>query len=396
MFGFLDCSSGVSGDKFLGALVDAGLSPDVLRQRLEGLKLPGWDLSSAEVVRGGLRATLVTVAADAVQPSRTWSSIEALLLEADLTGRAREGALRAFRALARAEALAHGAPLADVHFHEVGAVDSIIDIVGTAIGLDELDVGEVWGSPVCVGSGTVTTAHGVLPVPAPATAELLLGVPTYAGSEEGEMTTPTGAALLRAFVSEYAPAPLGVGVAIGYGAGSRETAVPNTLRLTLSESAAPRGTDEQVVMLESVIDHMAPEHLATALELVLEAGALDVWQTPVVMKKGRLAASVTVMTRPQDAPRLSHELMRQTGTLGVRHTPTWRAVAGRRVEVADTDLGEVRIKTGGLPGEERSRPESDEVAAIARRTGHAVSAVAAKLAREASTPKAPGPQPTTE
>ncbi len=384
VFGYLDCFSGVSGDKFLGALVDAGLSLDRLRERLAGLAMGEWSLAAEDVTRGGLRATRISVNVAGQQPPRSWPEIEALVNGSAISQPALDGALRAFRLLAEAEAKVHGVPLEVVHFHEVGAVDSIVDVVGVAVGLEELGITDLWASPVCTGFGTVPTEHGVLPVPAPATAELLLGVPTYGGCAEGEMTTPTGAALVRAFVSRFGPSPAGAGTAIGYGAGSRDPAVPNVLRLTVYPPDAAREDLEQVTVLESVIDHISPEQLASALELVLEAGALDVWQSPVVMKKGRLGSAVTIISTPDDASRLSDELMRQTGTLGVRRTPTWRSVAPRHEEVVDTTLGEVRVKVGGTPEAERARPESDEVARIARETGAAVRRVAERLARETS------------
>jgi uncharacterized protein (TIGR00299 family) protein len=394
VFGYLDCSSGVSGDKFLGALVDAGLPADVLRDRLAGLGLSGWSLATEETARRGLRATLVSVRATEPQPARSWGDIEQLIGTATLSERARDGALNAFRTLADAEARVHGVDAADVHFHEVGAIDSIIDVVGVAVGIDELGIDEMWSSPVCVGSGTVESAHGRLPVPAPAAAELLVGVPAYAGPVEAEMTTPTGAALLRAFVTRYASAPLAEAVRVGYGAGQRDPSIPNVLRLTLYDRSAAEGLDEQVALLETVVDHLAPEHLAGALELVLEAGALDVWQAPVVMKKGRIGSAVTVLSTPQDAARLTGEIMRQTGTLGVRRTLTWRSIAPREHGTAATAFGEVRVKSGGAPGSTTARPEADDVVRIARDTGRGVAEVADELARDAS--GAPDAQSTME
>lgn len=387
MFGYLDCFSGVSGDKFLGALVDAGLPAATLRDRLAGLGLDGWSLESRDVLRAGARGTRVEVLAQGGQPSRSYADIRGLLAGADLPEEVRERAQLVFEVLARAEARVHDVPVDEVHFHEVGAVDSIIDIVGVSIGLVELDVDELWASPVRLGYGTVETAHGTLPVPAPATAELLSGVPVYGGDVEGEMTTPTGAALLRAFVTRYAPPPPAEMRAQGYGAGTRDPVqIPNLLGLGLYERGPWEGADELVMLLETVIDHLSPEQLAVALDMVREAGALDVWQRPVVMKKGRLAVEVTVMARPEDAPGLTAELMRQTGTLGVRRHEVWRSVARRRTQRMATDLGVVRVKSADLAGAERSRPESDDVARIAREIGEGVAEVAKKLSEEVSRP----------
>jgi uncharacterized protein (TIGR00299 family) protein len=384
MFAYLDCFSGVSGDKFLGALVGAGVSIDDLRDRLGALDLPGWSIVASPVRRAGLTGTLVTVDVEAEQPSRTWRCIEAMIDDSRLDEPVKRRALAAFGALAGAEAKAHGVPVADVHFHEVGAVDSIIDIVGTAIGLELLGVDTIWASPVCVGFGTVRTRHGLLPVPAPATAELLRGIPTYAGDVEAEMTTPTGAALLKALVGRFAPMPPGTATAEGWGAGSRETAVANLLRLTVAADVETTSPLQQVAVLETTVDHITAEHLAASLDILLDMGALDAWTAPVHMKKGRLGSALTVIARLADAERLSDAIMLHTGTLGVRRTPTWRAVAPREQLTVTTSLGDIRVKVSGEGEGRRVRPENDDVVAIARATGRPVDAVARLLAAEAA------------
>ena len=384
MFAYLDCFSGVSGDKFLGALVGAGVAVDDLRERLAGIGLPGWTIDAAPTRRAGLAGTLVTVGVAGDQPSRAWRDIEAMIAGSALEDTVRRRALAAFGSLAEAEAKAHGVPVADVHFHEVGAVDSIVDIVGTAIGLELLGIDRIWASPVCVGFGTVRTQHGVLPVPAPATAELLRGIPTYAGEVEGEMTTPTGAALLRAFVETFAPMPPGTAVAEGWGAGSRETPVANLLRLTLVEDVETTSPLEQVAVLATTVDHITAEHLAASVDILLDLGALDAWTRPVHMKKNRLGAELTVIARLADAERLSDAVMLHTGTLGVRRTFTWRAVAGRELLTVTTSFGDVRVKVSGVGEGRRVRPENDDVVAIARATGKPVDVVARLLAAEAT------------
>jgi uncharacterized protein (TIGR00299 family) protein len=384
VLGHLDCGSGISGDKFLAALVDAGVSVDVVRERLSALGLSGWSLSVERVTRGGLAGTLVTVVVEEDQPSRDWAAIREMLQSAPLPDVVREGALRTFALLADAEAEAHGVEVDRVHFHEVGAVDSIVDVVGAAIGMAELGIDELWATPVRLGHGTVATSHGELPVPAPATARLLRGVPVYAGEAPGEMTTPTGAALLRAYVDRFAPLPPMTMTGEGWGAGSREVVgVPNVTRIVFGERDLGGGDLEEVALLETVVDHISPEHLATALDLLLAAGALDAWATPVTMKKRRLGSEVTVLTAPGEAERLSAELMRQTGTLGVRRTLTWRSVAPRRCGTVVTSLGEVRVKVSGQGDARRVRPENDDVARISRETGLPVDVVAHRLAREA-------------
>jgi uncharacterized protein (TIGR00299 family) protein len=384
VFGHLDCSSGISGDKLLGALIGAGLSADVLRERLSALPLGGWTLETERVSRGGLAGTLVTVAVEEVQPSRDWAAIRTMLESSSLPDRARDGALRTFALLAEAEAGAHGVEVDRVHFHEVGAVDSIVDIVGAAIGIEELGIDELWATPVRLGHGTVATSHGELPVPAPATARLLAGVPVYAGDAPGEMTTPTGAALLRAHVARFAPVPPMTIVGEGWGAGSRDVeGVPNVTRLLLGERDLGGGDLQEVAVLETAVDHISPEHLAAALDILLAEGALDAWATPVTMKKRRLGSEVTVLAPPAEAERLSAALVRHTGTLGVRRTLTWRSVAARESRTVATTSGPIRVKVAGAGGARRVRPENDDVVRIARETGDPVDVTARRLAAEA-------------
>ncbi len=317
------------------------------------------------------------------QPSRDWRTIRSLIEASALSEPEKDGALRAFAALAEAEAGVHGVSVEDVHFHEVGAVDSIVDIVGTAIGLVALGVDELWSTPVRLGAGLVMTSHGMLPVPAPATAVLARGLPVYAGELEGEMTTPTGAALVRAFVTRFAPMPPVRTVAEGWGAGSRELAIPNLLRLTLAQEELGGGRLSEVVVLETAIDHVTPELLAATIDLLLEAGALDAWAEPVAMKKGRLGSAVTVLAHASEARRLSDVLMLHTGTLGVRRSFTWRDVAPRRIETVDTSLGTIRVKVQGEGASLRVRPENDDVVRIARETGLPLDKVARTLTDDA-------------
>jgi uncharacterized protein (TIGR00299 family) protein len=383
MFAYLDCSSGASGDKFLGALVGAGLRPDLLRERLSALPLSGYTIKVHEVRSAGLAGTKVDVVVAADQPSRDWRTISDMLAGSAIHEVAKARALDAFERLARAEALAHGVEVEHVHFHEVGAVDSIVDIVGTAIGIQELGIDEIWASPVRLGRGTVMTSHGELPIPAPATSRLLAGIPVYAGDIEGEMTTPTGAALLATFVTRYAAMPPMRVSGEGWGAGTWELPIPNLLRLSIGELYMGGGGLTEVAVLESVIDNVTPELLAAALSLVLEAGALDVWAEPVRMKKQRLGSEVTVLALPEDAARLTDLLMLHTGTLGVRRRMAWRQVSPRRAETVTTSLGPVRVKVQGEGATLRVRPENDDVVAIARATGMALDRVARLLTSEA-------------
>lgn len=383
MFAFIDCFSGASGDKFLGALVGAGLDPDVLRERLALLDVGGYAIEVSEVRRAGVAGTKVDVVVEEGQRARDWRAIRGLIGSSRLSDATKRIALDAFGRLAVAEAAAHRVAVDDVHFHEVGAVDSIVDIVGAAIGIVELGIDEVWSTPVRLGHGSVMTSHGLLPIPAPATAELLRGVPAYAGELEGEMTTPTGAALLRALVTRWASMPPMSSTSEGWGAGSRDLAIPNLLRLTLGDLELGGGGLTEVAVLESTIDHTTPELLAATLDLALEEGALDAWSDPVSMKKGRLGTEITVLTRPEDAARLTDLLMLHTGTLGVRRTLTWRQTSPRHIETITTTLGTVRVKVQGSGASLRVRPENDDVVAIARATGMPLDRVARSLIEEA-------------
>jgi uncharacterized protein (TIGR00299 family) protein len=383
VFGFLDCFSGVSGDKFLGALVGAGLDPDLLRERLNLLGVGGYTLEVAEIRMAGLAGVKVDAVVEEGQPPRDWRAVRELITGSRLSDSVKQRALDAFGRLAAAEAAVHGVGVDDVHFHEVGAVDSIVDIVGVAIGVTELGISEMWATPVRLGQGLVATSHGMLPVPAPATAELLRGVPVYAGELEGEMTTPTGAALLRALVTRYAPMPPMTIAREGWGAGSRDLPIPNLLRLTLGEPQLGGGGLVEIAILQSAIDHVTGELLAATLDIALAEGALDAWAEPIRMKKGRVGTEITVVARIEDAARLTDLLMLHTGTLGVRRAITWRQIDARRIETISTTLGTVRVKVQGSGTLLRVRPENDDVVAIARSTGIPLDRVARTLTEEA-------------
>jgi uncharacterized protein (TIGR00299 family) protein len=298
-----------------------------------------------------------------------------MLEAAPLPDAVRDGAMRAFSLLADAEARVHGVAPDAVHFHEVGAADSVADVVGVAAGLAMLGIEELVVSPVVVGHGEVASEHGMLPVPAPATALLLSGVPVAGGSVAGELTTPTGAALVRAFATGFGPLPAMTPSAVGHGAGTRELPIANVARLVIGEpedgapgNGAPEGlVTERVAVLETNLDHIAAERLAWTCDALLDAGARDVWQTPIVMKKGRSALTLSVLAELDDAARLSLLMIELTGTLGVRRTLTERDVVPRRVETVKTSLGPVRVKVALIGGKPRVRPEHDDIAAVAAR-----------------------------
>ncbi len=381
MIAYLDCATGVSGDKLLGACVDAGVDGDAVAERVAALGL-GASLSFEKASRRGIAGTSAVVSFDADQPERTWRDIRALLEQAPLAEGPRRVALEAFGLLAEAEAEVHDVPVEDVHFHELGAVDTIVDIVGVAVAFAMLGVRELVCSPIALGAGTVETAHGTLPVPAPATARLLAGMPSVAGPPEGELTTPTGAALVRALATGFGPMPSMTPRSVGCGAGMRELSIPNLLRLFVGETPDVPGTD-RVAVLETAVDHLTPEELAYVCDALADRGAIDVWRTPIVMKKGRAAVEITVLAPERDADDLTAVLMELTGTLGVRTRVTERRVAERDVRTVNTSLGIVRVKVARIGGTTRIRPEHDDCALIAERTGMPIDRVRAVVTGEA-------------
>jgi len=402
--GYLECFAGISGDMLLGALVDAGVSIELMQQTAESLNIDA-ALAVHLVDRSGIRSTKVDVKAGgefAEGPDgedghydhahhhheegqehshehdhghshihgRNWKQIRELIGGPPLREDARALALGAFGLLAEAEGRIHGVPVEDVHFHEVGGVDAIVDIVVGATGLCSLGVDRWHASPVNVGSGHIHCAHGRFPVPAPATAELLKGIPTYAAGPKRELTTPTGAALLRALGCTFGTAPVMAAGAIGYGAGTANPeGFPNVLRLTVGESADARNRD-RVVVLECAVDDASPQMLAHAAELALENGALDAMATAATMKKGRLGTLLTVLTKPEDAAAIEGLLLRETTTLGIRYRTDERVILERSFVTVETAYGLIRVKVGSQNGERRNAmPEYEDCRRAAREHG---------------------------
>ncbi|HEX6496421.1 MAG TPA: nickel pincer cofactor biosynthesis protein LarC [Acidobacteriaceae bacterium] len=383
--GYLECFAGLSGDMLLGALVDTGVAPALLQQTTASLNL-GATLAFDSVDRSGIAARKARVLVDGIesdaphahdhdhdhghvhdhprahehaaphthQHGRNLPAIREILSQAPIPDNARALALRAFELLGQAEAAIHNVPLDQVHFHEVGAVDAIVDITCGAVGLTSLNVDRWYCSPVNVGSGYVDCAHGRFPVPAPATAALLRGVPMYSEGPAMELVTPTGAAILRALDCEFSR-PAGIFERIGYGAGTRNPArFPNVLRISVGESVT-RATDdtiarETVTVLECAIDDLSPQIVAHAMQLALEHGALDAMASSAMMKKGRLGTLITILCRPADAPRFEELLFRETSTLGIRTRTEQRRILNRAHATVITPYGEVRIKTATLDG----------------------------------------------
>jgi uncharacterized protein (TIGR00299 family) protein len=350
---FIEPVSGASGDMFVGALLDLGFSFGELREKLRLLPLEGYELATEKLLRCGIRATRFHVKAEPSHHHRTFRDIREMIASSPLSPWVRERSIDAFRVLAGAEGAIHGLPPEEVHFHEVGAVDSIVDIVGTMIAMEPLRSARVVSSAVNVGKGTLQCQHGTYPVPGPAAQALLRDVPVFSNSVDGELTTPTGAALLVTLVGSFGDRPAMRISATGYGAGTRETpGNANVLRMSLGEpaAAAAPGPDEQVAVIEATIDDMSPQLYGHFLEKALEAGALDVYATPVQMKKNRPGQKVTCVCAPGEIDRMTALMFRETTTIGVRCTLQRRRTLRREFVKVETPFGTVAVKRSLLDG----------------------------------------------
>jgi uncharacterized protein (TIGR00299 family) protein len=346
---YLDCASGAAGDMLLGALVDLGLPVEELQGELAKLRLGGWHLEARKVHRAGLHATKVDVVTDGHVHGRRLGDILELIDRSTLDGAVKERSSALFRRLADAEASVHGTGADEVHFHEVGAVDAIVDVVGGVVGLGWLRVARVVASPLNVGTGTVAMQHGVYPVPPPATARLVQGVPVY-GAGQGELLTPTGALMVTAYADAYGPLPPLKLEAVGHGAGTRDPHErPNVLRLFVGEEAEASAA-QRVLVLEAEVDDMSPQLCGPLLERLLGAGALDAYLTPVLMKKGRPGFLITAVAEVSAREALEELLFRETTTLGVRRQEWDRTVLEREVVPVNTAYGPVGVKVGRRGG----------------------------------------------
>jgi len=366
---YFDCFSGISGDMTLGALLDAGVSVERLRSDLNGLNLPSWELTAEKVWKNGMAATYAKVRAQDNQTHRSLNTILGLIEKSALAPGVKDRAASIFQKLGEAEAAVHDIPLEKIHFHEVGAIDAIIDIVGACIGFQVLGIESFACSTLNVGGGTAKMAHGVLPVPAPATARLLLGKPTYSNGVQKELVTPTGAAIVGTLCSHFGPQPAMTVNAIGYGAGTSDLeGQPNVLRLMVGEAAEKNAAaeSESIRVLEANLDDMNPQIYGYLLEKALAAGALDVFTTPVQMKKNRPGMLVTILCRPDDESKFHEMLFAETTTLGVRAYTAERRVLARQWDTVHTAFGDVRIKVARLNGHIRqASPEFEDCRKLA-------------------------------
>jgi uncharacterized protein (TIGR00299 family) protein len=405
---YFDCFAGASGDMVLGALIDLGVESARLQAELEKLNLPGWRLTIRSVNKNGITATKVDVLlqdatggealADAANTEvhdhchhhhhdhdhdhkheahsfdvhRPLRVILDLLERSDLHPLDKTRATKIFTRLGEAEAKVHGVPLLDVHFHEVGGVDAIVDVVGACIGLRLLGIDLIHVSPIHVGSGFVKMAHGLYPIPAPATANLLVGAPAYATELKGELITPTGAAILTTLADAFGPMPHMVVRATGYGAGTRDREIPNVLRMVVGEQANPTGAykTEVAVMIEANIDDMNPELYEHVMERLLSAGAMDVFLAPVLMKKGRPGNVLHVLIAQELAQQAVSIIFAETSTIGVRTYPVVKQMLEREIISVTTPFGQVGVKVARSAGKVLNvAPEYADCKAIAREQG---------------------------
>jgi len=375
---YFDCFSGISGDMVLGALVDAGVDLRALEAELRKLNLEGWNISAEKVQRKAIRATKVNVETKETHHHRHLSPILKMIDSAALAPRAAERARQIFRRLGEAEAKVHNISIEKVHFHEVGAVDSIIDIVGSAIGFELLGIDSFACSTMDVGSGRVQTEHGLLPVPAPATVELLRDAPTFSSGIEKELVTPTGAAIATTLSTQYAAMPAMTLKAIGYGAGSADLPQqPNVLRLMIGERIgesahenASEHWDAPIAVIEANLDDMSPQIYGYFVEQALAAGALDVFSTAVQMKKNRPGQLVTLLCEPSNLKPLIDLIFRETTTIGIRTHEVRRQTLARESVPVETPLGTIRMKISRLNGTLlNAAPEYEDCRRIATQKG---------------------------
>ncbi len=376
---YFDCFCGAGGDMIVASLLDAGADPDALRDGLASLGVAGYALSIDKVSKQGFAATrfVVELQDQASQPHRRLEDIAEIIKASSLAASVKGRAIRVFERLAEAEAAVHGTTVDEIHFHEVGAVDAILDIVGAILALELVGVQRILCSPIPAGSGTVRCAHGTLPVPAPATAELLKGVPLAPCDEVGELTTPTAAALLTTLAEQFGPMPAMTIGTIGYGPGTREgQTLPNVLRVIIGQAGGDGDTD-QITVLETNVDDASAEMVGHCMERLFEAGALDVYSVPIHMKKSRSGILLTVLCRNDQVDAMERILFAETTTFGVRRYSVQRSKMIRRHETVLTSFGEIRMKVGRRTGVVTASPEYEDCRAAARQHGVALREVIA-------------------
>lgn len=364
---YFDLIGGASGDMILGALLDAGVDPDHLRSALDQLLLEEFELKISQVDKAGFQATKVDVVVDRQPPERHLAEILELIERSSLPKSIKKHSSAVFHRIADVEAGIHGTAVEQVHLHELGGTDTVVDVVGVLLALDLLAVDQVYCSPIPQGRGFVQGAHGQIPLPAPATIKLLEGVPVYGLDIQSELVTPTGAALLTSLTENFGPAPLMVLTGVGYGAGSRDLPIPNLLRVLVGELSEGTAAGTALTVLESNLDDLNPEIYPYLMERLFQAGALDVSLIPVHMKKNRPGVQVQVLCEPAQAENLRQILFRETTTLGIREYPVKRYALERRSVAVQTQHGQIRLKVANIPGGGwKASPEFEDCQKLAR------------------------------
>ena len=369
---FFDCFSGISGDMVLGALTDLSDDPSFLQEELKKLDLKGYSISHKKVKRGVIQATKVDVKVTEKKSSKkNLKSIISIIENSDLAKKIKNDSTKIFRRLAEAEAKVHGTTIEKVHFHEVGAIDSIVDIVGSVIGIHHLSISKIVSSSINTGSGFVKCDHGTLPVPAPAVVEILRGVSCFSSGVQQELTTPTGAAIITTLADEFASLPNLKIERAGYGAGGIDLKeMPNALRIILGEHSIASESKEEIFVLETNIDDMNPEFYDVVMEKLFQAGAVDVFLTPIIMKKNRPATKLSVLTQQQNVKALANEVLKNTTSFGIRFYPVERVMLEREFQEIETVLGKVKVKIGKRDGEVcHISPEYEHCKKISREQG---------------------------
>jgi len=368
---YFDLIAGASGDMILGSLVDAGLPEDKLRKDLQALKLADFELHAQSVNKNGFSATKVNILVKDDIPERRLPDIEAIITQSDLPIHIQHQANVIFQRLGSVEADIHGISLERVHLHELGGVDTIVDVVGTLLGLETLGIDRVYGSPVPLGRGFIKGAHGKIPLPAPATVALLEGVPIVGSDLMVETVTPTGAVLLTSLAAGFGPIPEMELEAVGYGAGGRDLPIPNLLRVLIGEQNSTQGIEtETLMLLETNIDDLNPEIYTYVMEKLFAVGTLDVFLTPVQMKKDRPGTKLSVLCREQESPKAQEILFSETSTLGIREMKIQRYSLQREIQKVETSFGSVHVKIAHLPnGEVKFSPEYEDCRKLADESG---------------------------
>jgi uncharacterized protein (TIGR00299 family) protein len=383
---YFDCFSGISGDMCLGALVDAGADINLIKKELEKIPVAGFCLSHKKVLRNGISSTKVDVIIKAEgkrlkAEGKKWKDIEEIIKTSSLSEKIKQKGLHIFKKLFEAEAKVHGEMFEKVHLHELGGIDCIVDIFGTLIGLDILGIKKIYVSSINLGSGSVKTEHGILPVPAPATAELLKGYPVYSSDIPFELTTPTGAAIIAGTGAGYSQVPVMITENIGYGAGNKDIKnMPNILRIIIGRKPAGKSADGNAAVIETNIDDMNPQIYETVMDKLFKAGANDVFLENIIMKKSRPAVKLTVIANEKDVDLIADIIFKETTTIGLRFYTVARKTLSREIKKVKTEYGNLRVKISRLNGDiVNISPEYEDLKAISEKTGLPIKKLTDKL-----------------